>query len=75
MREGALHVVIADSALYGVYMPAHEILAELLGQAGFRQVRIEKLRSRGTRWVLTKREGSPAGLGEYHVLALRGACV
>ena len=70
MKHGApIHVMIADAALYGVHVSAPQLLADLLGDIGFDDVSCSLVRRRGHRWILTKREGSKKGLGEYHVSA------
>lgn len=65
------HVVVADSALYGVHIETHNLLAALMEESGFAVLRIEQLRTRGERWVLAKRTGAKKGLGEYHIVARR----
>jgi DNA modification methylase len=73
MRPGAqIHIMVADSALYGIHVQTPILLAELLDVIGFSEVRCTLVRKRGHRWVLDKREGAKDGLGEYHVLATRG---
>jgi DNA modification methylase len=64
---GKLHWVVADAALYGVHIETHEHTAEILRHLGYRNVKINFLRKRGHRWVLSKRDGAKKGLGEYHI--------
>lgn len=68
---GFIHVVVADAAFYGVHMSTPQFLASAMADMGFKAVQCIKLRNRGHRWVLSKRDGSPTGLGEYHVIAQR----
>jgi DNA modification methylase len=65
-----LHLIIADAALYGIYIPTQEILSEIMRNNGFKINKIDNLRTRGERWILTKRTGS-SKLGEYHIYAER----
>lgn len=70
LRPGAtVHWVVADAALYGVHIETHEHTASIMREIGFRDVAIHLLRKRGERWVLSKRDGTPKGLGEYHIKA------
>lgn len=66
---GLMHIMIADAALYGVHIPTPQLIASMLTLIGLQEVTCKLIRPRGHRWVLAKREGSPAGLGEYHVKA------
>lgn len=68
---GAAHVVIADAAFYGIHVSTPQLLASAMSDMGFTAVQCIKLRDRGHRWVLDKRDGSPTGLGEYHIVAKR----
>lgn len=65
------HLVVADSALYGVHIDTQELLAKLMQETGFDVLEIEQFRKRGDRWILKKRAGSKKGLGEYHILSKR----
>ncbi len=68
MQRGApIHIVVADAALYGVHISAPQFLQSCMKDIGFRNVKCDLMRERGHRWILTKREGSPIGLGEYHL--------
>lgn len=68
LRMGAqIHIVVADAALYGVHIATPQILQAMMLEIGFRDVACDLMRQRGTRWTLAKREGSPLGLGEYHI--------
>jgi DNA modification methylase len=68
---GLIHVVVADAAFYGVHVSTPQFLASVMADMGFKAVQCIKLRNRGHRWILSKRDGSPSGLGEYHVVAQR----
>lgn len=70
-KDAPVHVVVADSALYGVHVRLHDLVALILAGFGFREVTIHHLRERGERWVLAKRRGPPGKLGEYWVSATR----
>lgn len=67
-----LDLVVADAALYGIHIPTEQLLAETMKFLGFHDVEITRLRNRGTRWILAKRDGSPVGLGEFHISAQKG---
>lgn len=69
---GTFHMMVSDAALYGVHLPAPQWLAMIMKENGFLDVDCEKVRSRGHRWKLEKREGSAQGLGEYYVSAKAG---
>lgn len=71
VRGGGAHVVVADAAFYGVHVSTPQFLASAMSDMGFTDVNCIKLRDRGRRWILAKRDGSPIGLGEYHVAAKR----
>lgn len=72
MRPRApLHIMIADSALYGVHIKVPQILSQILCDIGFNFVQCSLVRTRGHRWILEKREGADGGLGEYHIRATR----
>lgn len=70
-RGAAIHVMVADAALYGIHIRAPQFLCETLKELGFRNAECSFVRRRGHRWILTKREGSEQGLGEYHVSAIK----
>jgi hypothetical protein len=70
-RGSLFHMIVADSALYGVHIETEKLLAEMMKAYGFGVLDIKLLRKRGTRWILKKREGSPDGLGDYHIIAKR----
>ncbi|GCL39909.1 hypothetical protein SR1949_50400 [Sphaerospermopsis reniformis] len=65
-----LHLIVSDAALYGVYIPTHEILSQLMIDNGFQIINVENMRKRGERWLLKKRTGANK-LGEYHIHAKR----
>ena len=71
MSEASIHVVVADSAFYGVHVPLQDFVALSLAELGFSEVRVEHLRVRGDRWVLDKRKGPVGTLGEYWVSAVK----
>jgi DNA modification methylase len=66
-----IHVVVADAAFYGIHVSTPQFLAAAMSDMGFKAVECIKLRDRGHRWILEKRDGSPTGLGEYHIVAKR----
>jgi hypothetical protein len=68
---GPVHIMVADAALYGVHISTPQLIAEILEHLGFQGTRCDFVRKRGHRWVLSKREGSEKGLGEYHVFATK----
>ena len=71
-RGGEVHVVVADAAFYGIHVDTPQFLAATMSELGYKSVKCTKLRDRGQRWILKKRDGSPTGLGEYHLSARRG---
>ena len=68
---GEIHWVVADAALYGVHIKTHLHTAQIMEQLGFKNVKVEFIRRRGHRWVLSKRDGAKEGLGEYHIKAVK----
>ena len=66
-----IDIVIGDAALYGIHVSTPQLLGAIMAEVGFRHIALDKLRSRGTRWKLSKRDGSPVGLGEYNLSAIR----
>ena len=70
-KRGEVHIVVADAAFYGIHISTPQLLATIMSELGFKSVQCRKLRDRGQRWVLKKREGSPIGLGEYHLSGMR----
>lgn len=66
-----IHIVIGDSYLYGVHIPAGDICRRLMEVAGFDSLEQVLLRTRGDRWILAKREGAGTPIGEYHVYGRR----
>jgi DNA modification methylase len=70
LKEGSsLHLVVADAALYGVHIRTEKFLEEIMRENGFKCIEIERLRNRGHRWVLAKRQGAGMPLGEFHIHA------
>ena len=69
LKNGApAHIIVSDAALYGIHIKTQEILASIMDAVGFRNIEVIKLRSRGHRWILDKREGAEDGLGEYQII-------
>lgn len=72
LKNGApLHLIVADAALYGVHIKTEELLASLMSTLGFEIVAVHRLRDRGGRWVLDKRQGPGVPLGEFHIHAVK----
>jgi hypothetical protein len=68
LKDGsAAHIIVADAALYGIHIKTQEIFASIMDTVGFCDIEVIKLRSRGHRWNLDKREGAEDGLGEYQI--------
>jgi DNA modification methylase len=65
------HIVVADAALYGVHIQTEKLLSLLMQENGFEILNVETLRTRGSRWVLQKRQGIDKPLGEFHIHARR----
>jgi DNA modification methylase len=65
------HLIIGDAALYGIHVRTHTLLAELMAANGFEVQNVERLRTRGERWILDKRTGAQEPLGEYEIYAKR----
>jgi len=65
--ESPIHVIIGDSYLYGIHIPAGDICRRLMEVAGFNSLEQVLLRTRGERWILAKREGAGTPIGEYHI--------
>lgn len=70
--EASIDWVVADAALYGVHIRTHLHTALLMADVGFSNVTVTKMRARGTRWILDKRDGAKGGLGEFHISATKG---
>jgi len=70
-HDGKIHWVVSDAALYGIHVATEEHTARIMSVLGFKNVHVVKLRDRGDRWVLKKRDGSKKGLGEYHVTGVK----
>jgi len=72
MKDGALiHIMVADAALYGIHISTPQFLKRILEAIRFSHAECTLVRKRGHRWVLSKRQGSKTGLGEYHVTATK----
>jgi DNA modification methylase len=69
--ESPIHVIIGDSFLYGIHIPAGDICRRLMEVAGFDSLEQVLLRTRGERWILAKREGAGTPIGEYHIYGRR----
>jgi DNA modification methylase len=69
--DGPIHIMVSDAAFYGIHVSSPQILGEIMEDIGFRNVKCDLVRKRGHRWILDKRDGSPTGLGEYHLSALK----
>ncbi len=65
-----VRIIVSDAALYGVHIRTQEVLATIMDSLCYDQIAIHKLRSRGHRWILDKREGAADGLGEYELIAV-----
>lgn len=68
-QDAETHIMIADAALYGVHINTPQLLVEIMENLGYGRVICNFVRHRGHRWILEKRDGSPVGLGEYHIRA------
>lgn len=66
-----IHVVIGDAYLYGVHIPTGELTLALLQEIGFDRMETKLLRTRGSRWILSKREGAGTPIGEYWIYGRR----
>ncbi|BBD67000.1 hypothetical protein NIES4072_57220 [Nostoc commune NIES-4072] len=69
--QSHVHIVVADAALYGVHIQTEKLLSQIMEENGFEILTIETLRTRGSRWVLEKRQGIDKPLGEFHIHARR----
>lgn len=69
---GAMDLVVSDAALYGVHIHTEDVLRRIMLESGFEAVGVVRLRTRGDRWVLSKRTGSKDPLGEFHLTARKG---
>lgn len=68
-KGGLFNMIVADSALYGIHIKTEQFLADLMRFHGLSVLEIKLLRKRGSRWILKKREGTPEGLGDFHIIA------
>lgn len=62
-----IHVIVGDAYLYGVHIPTGQLTLELLQEIGFDRMETKLLRTRGSRWILSKREGAGTPIGEYWI--------
>lgn len=67
----SFHLIVADAALYGIHIQTEMLLALVMQESGFDIQEIERLRNRGDRWILEKRQGINKPLGEFHIHARR----
>lgn len=49
--NGKAYLILGDSAPYGVRVPTTELLGDIALSVGFKDYRIHKIRSRGTKWM------------------------
>lgn len=68
-KDCSLHLIVADAALYGVHIETEQFLTTIMRESGFESIEIERLRDRGHRWILAKRQGAGKPLGEFHIHA------
>jgi DNA modification methylase len=66
-----IHVIIGDAYLYGVHIPTGQLTLALLQEIGFDRMETKLLRTRGSRWILSKREGAGTPIGEYWIYGRR----
>lgn len=62
-----IHVITGDAYLYGVHIPTGQLTLALLQEIGFDKMEMQLLRTRGSRWILSKREGAGTPIGEYWI--------
>jgi DNA modification methylase len=62
-----IHVIVGDAYLYGVHIPTGQLTLALLQEIGFQKMETKLLRTRGSRWMLSKREGAGTPIGEYWI--------
>lgn len=53
--NGRMQIVLGDSALYGVHVPTDVLVGRLGLVAGFHDLRVDHLRSRGNKWRAVRR--------------------
>lgn len=72
LRKGApIHVIIGDAYLYGQHIPTGDVTKQILAEIGFDNLEMKLLRTRGTRWILEKRQGAGTPIGEYEIYGIR----
>lgn len=71
-KDGEIHIVVSDAAFYGIHIDTQEYLGVILKDLGATRIIINRMRTRGDRWVLDKRAKSNKQLGEYEVIAFKG---
>lgn len=52
------YLILGDSAPYGVFIPTTKVLGDIAMSTGFSSYKIEKIRSRGTKWKSLKNRHS-----------------
>ncbi|MBD3880245.1 DNA methylase [Phormidium tenue FACHB-886] len=70
--NAGIHVIVGDAYLYGVHIPTGQLILTLLQEIGFEKVESKLLRTRGSRWILSKREGAGTPIGEYWICGKKG---
>jgi DNA modification methylase len=70
--KGEIHIVISDAAFYGIHIDTQEYLKDILIALGAENIKIQRMRDRGDRWVLEKRAKSNKQLGEFEIIAIKG---
>ncbi len=70
-RDAPFHMIVADSAFYGIHVPLHEFVSLIFEEVGFLNVDVIHLRERGHRWTLEKRKNPPSKMGEYWISGTR----
>lgn len=70
-KGGEIHIVVSDAAFYGIHIDTQEYLSEILSGIGASNIKINRMRNRGDRWILDKRAKSNKQLGEFEVVAYK----
>ena len=70
-KRSPIHVIIGDAYLYGTHIPTGEVMNQMLSELGFQNLEMKLLRTRGTRWILSKRDGAGTPIGEYAIYGKR----
>jgi len=69
--DAPIHIVIGDAFLYGIHIPTAEVTRLLLEHHGFISLKMDLIRTRGARWILSKREGAGTPIGEFMIYGRR----